>query len=463
MENAELVREQLLDQMKRVKEMTCVNVCKTPIANWDAEQILSWSNMVKKSSKVLNVVEAIAVIKRAIHINFKFQLNNAQVLCCLIAFQSDEQTRSVLSKSKCLLQVKTGEGKSIIVCVLAIISALMHGKDGNKQVDVITSSPVLAARDAKDKSSLYSMFGLTCSNNNDVSVYMKGAKRCYKSDIVYGEMSQFQFDRLRDNYSQLETLARRQATTAIFDEADAMFIDECSNMARLSSTSAGMDHLQAVYVFIWHALVSIKDKFIVLNDKVYFLKVGGQVNWDSGKFTFQFVDENDETTKIDDLEKYLNDYFQTENIADKFFELVSDGKIVEFLKLKLDQHLDYLFEEKLVQVPPNLSDFFQKQRPKWILNAIEALNYHENVHYIIQNGQIKPVDFFSTGIVRVNTSWSDGCHQFLSLKHNLTLKSETMTTNFMSNVALINSYHNIIGLTGTLGSEKDREFLKEVK
>ena len=439
-------------------EKTSINLFNTPIDAWDEKQILSWSNIVKRRSEDLNIVEAIAVIKRAIFINSRFHLNNAQILCCLIAFQSDETTVGASNMSKKLLQVKTGEGKSTIVCILAIVSALRKGNAGNSQVDVITSSPVLAARDAKDKSTLYAMFGLTCSNNDDVSVYKRGAKSCYKADIVYGEMSQFQFDKLRDNYSQLQTLAGRQANTAIFDEADAMFIDECSNIAKLSSTSAGMDHLQPIYVFIWQKLMSIKDKFIVLDDRIYFMK-RGQTSWESGKLSFELADENGDIFKLDDLEKYLNDHF-SEN---QNFELVRNGQIVEFLKVKLEEHLEFLFETKKIQVPPNLKDFFKKQRPKWILNAIEALNFHENVHYIIQDGQIKPVDFFSTGIVRSNTSWSDGCHQFLELKHNLALKSETLTTNFLSNVGFINSYDKIIGLTGTLGSEKDREFLKEVK
>ena len=55
---------------------------------------------------------------------------------------------------------------------------------------------MLAERDAKEKSTLYRLFGLTCADNNDKSVYLKGAKHCYSKDIVYGEAAQFQFDTL---------------------------------------------------------------------------------------------------------------------------------------------------------------------------------------------------------------------------------------------------------------------------
>jgi preprotein translocase subunit SecA len=45
-----------------------------------------------------------------------------------------------------LLQVATGEGKSSIISIFAAVMVLK----GNK-VDVVTSSPVLAQRDAEDK------------------------------------------------------------------------------------------------------------------------------------------------------------------------------------------------------------------------------------------------------------------------------------------------------------------------
>jgi preprotein translocase subunit SecA len=70
-------------------------------------------------------------------------MTDAQILSCLVALSaSKDQGR--------LLQVATGEGKSTIVSVLAIIHALK-----GKKVDIVTSSPVLAERDAKEKAGLY--------------------------------------------------------------------------------------------------------------------------------------------------------------------------------------------------------------------------------------------------------------------------------------------------------------------
>jgi preprotein translocase subunit SecA len=116
-------------------------------------------------------------------------MTDAQILSCLVALHANQDQGR-------LLQVETGEGKSTIISVLAIINGLK-----GKKVDIITSSPVLAERDAKEKAGLYKIFELSCADNNDKSIYIKGAKHCYKKDIVYGEAAQFQFDSLRDEYS----------------------------------------------------------------------------------------------------------------------------------------------------------------------------------------------------------------------------------------------------------------------
>jgi hypothetical protein len=59
-----------------------------------------------------------------------------------------------------LLQVKSGEGKSCILAMAAATLALM-----GRQVDVVTSSPVLAKRDCDMYRNFYSKLGLTVACN----------------------------------------------------------------------------------------------------------------------------------------------------------------------------------------------------------------------------------------------------------------------------------------------------------
>ncbi|KAE9547304.1 hypothetical protein FO519_009484, partial [Halicephalobus sp. NKZ332] len=71
---------------------------------------------------------------------------------------------AVHSNKNLLSQVNTGEGKSYIVAAIAIIRA----KSGDyKFIDIITSSPVLAQRDATEMRDIYEAMGLSVNHNCD--------------------------------------------------------------------------------------------------------------------------------------------------------------------------------------------------------------------------------------------------------------------------------------------------------
>lgn len=236
-----------------------------------------------------------------------------------------------------------------------------------------------------------------------------------------------------------------------------MLIDDSSKIARLSSIAAGMDHFQPVYVFLWHKLLEVQRRFIMFDARMYL--INGTVEFENGKVALEFADAVGEIQKIPDLEEYVKTH---QGKLDPAIGKQIENDIDEFLKTTLLDYLDNLTKQQLVKIPANFDDFYQKQRVKWVLNAIEALNYQENVHYVVNEGQIKPVDYFSTGIVQSATSWSDGLHQFLQLKHNLKMTCETFTTNFLSNIGFISVYKRLFGLSGTLGSTKARQVLREV-
>jgi len=413
------------------------------------KEIENWSKKVQANRTCFNdpnfLIEALAVIKRACFLSAGIHLNDAQILSCLVALNSSE-------KQGKLLQVLTGEGKSIIVSVLAIVNALK----GNK-VDIITSSPVLAERDAKEQASLYKMFGFSTSDNSDKSMYFYGAKSCYKAEIVYGTSSQFRFDILRDEYSGLNTLGGRKLDVAIIDEVDSMLIDDGAEIARLAATIPGMDQLQPIYHLIWGRLLEIQERIVEINGKIYLFQ--GKISYKSGRIELEYLENaQDEHTKIiTDLKEYVKSGVDISNIGQ-----VIEEDIEIFAKENLARYIRELLDKRVVIVPNNLKEFVGTQMLKWIDNAITAFNYQENVHYIVQDGLIKPVDYATTGVVQNSTSWSDGLHQFLQLKHGLKLNSENFTTNFLSNMGYFKRYAATLGVSGTLGSDNAKQALSEV-
>ena len=427
---------QLVDQIKKTdltdEIASAAPKIGSPISNLTKAEILAWAKEVKSDpeswTKSEFLKKALTVINRANYLHTgEYILTHAQILSCIVLLNAGS------TKGR-LLQVATGEGKSTIVSVIAIIHALQ-----GKKVDIITSSPVLAERDAREKAGLYKMFDLRCMDNGDKSLYIKGPKNCYKQDIVYGEIAQFQFDTLRDEYGMLETLAGRKCGVAIIDEVDSMLIDDSSNIARLSSTIAGMDQFQTFIHLLWHRLRLLLQKLIVVNGENY-----------------MFYDQATQTSNLKESIKNMEDL---NKVA---FKIKEDIEI--FLKQQLKKYLSKgLLEKKKIAVPSNFKEFVDKQIPNWVDNSLRAFVNQQDQQYVVQDGLIKPVAHDSTGVIRDATSWGDGLHQTIQRKHGLKTTSETCTTNFLSNIGYIKKCgRNVFGLTGTLGSKRAKEVLSEV-
>ena len=391
-----------------------------------------------------NLLKLIAIINQALTLITRYQLTDTQILACLVALKT---TSNANSHGRFLLQVQTGEGKTIIISILAIIHALQ-----GKKVDILTSSPVEAERCAREQSPLYKLFQLTVADNLDRAVYIKGAKKCYQCNVVYGEISQFQFDTLRDEYGLLGTRAKRGYDVMLGDEIDSILIDDSTKIAKLTSPVAGMDQFHAVYIDLATYTNTIMQHLYKINGTIYFFE--GVVSYENTSIVLTLKDR-----KIENLELYLINNPDPRNI---------NGRIVDSIELfiapLLHKYLDKLIETKTILIPKHLNDFVARQKSRWINNAIAAcINFHENMHYLVLDNLIKPVAFTSNGTVQNSMHWSDGLHQCLQIKHELAISSETFTTNFLSNMAYVKRYtQDFYGFTGTLGQKVIRDKLEQI-
>ena len=90
----------------------------------------------------------------------------------------------------------------------------------------------------------------------------------------------------------------------------------------------------------------------------------------------------------------------------------------------------------------------------------------QNIHYVlkydpIQNrNKIVSIDS-NTGILQDDHELHKGLHQFLSIKHNVEIEPESLSTNYESNYAFFSRYTYTFGVTGTLGLPAHRSFLSE--
>ncbi|RVE63398.1 hypothetical protein OJAV_G00136070 [Oryzias javanicus] len=161
------------------------------------------------------------------------------------------------SKGGCLLEIGTGEGKSCILAMFATIQALQ-----GTAVDIVTSSPLLAIRDQEKWGKLYDMFGVSSSTvppqfegKRSSENHEELLKRAYSMRVVYGTVSTFAADILRQEFEKTTTRGQRKCECVIVDEVDYMTLDSGVQVTFLSHQASGLRHLEQVLAALW-AMVS---------------------------------------------------------------------------------------------------------------------------------------------------------------------------------------------------------------
>lgn len=368
-----------------------------------------------------SIYEQIGVLMRAFKLFKKYEPRTIQILSLLLLLNPSE------GKGR-LAQINTGEGKTTIVAMLAVIKALAGHK-----VDIVTSSSELARPQAEELKDFYKMFGLTVSHNG--KHHLDKATR-YKCDIVYGAASDFQGDILRDEYSKLDTKSGRKCDFAIVDEVDSMLIDGRSHMVMLSSSMPAMNYLEPFYATIWINVLFFKKNMEEIDGKYYLIQKNSIT--ENGEFNFEAEIEKTE------IEGSRNDFIKKE--------------LLETIKNEINKK-----EKSALKLPTHHKDLILNGKlEKWIDCAINAaFDYEIEQNYILDKNKVIPVDSDNTGVLQQNMNWGNGLHQFLQIKHGVKITPESLTTNYISNIAYFQRYGtNLFGLTGTLGSKESQELLE---
>ncbi len=406
----------LLNEFKKVNEAylarsevyTVLSNEKT-INNWTDDDIKAWSMEVRKQDSKISIAEKVAVIKNAVFLSSGHSPRDIQILSVLILLNPE-------SNYGRLAQINTGEGKTIIVAMLAAIKAL----DGH-QVDIVTSSPELARPQSQQQEKFFKLFQLTVSHNGQNDPV--NIKERYKSNIVYGAVGDFQGDILRDEYSKMGTRNGRKCDIAIVDEVDSMLIDGKNHIVMISSPMPSMDHLEPLLASIWIQIDLVTKSIVELNGNAYFSVAESAFDEKSGDIKKEMIDQLC-------LIEGTKESFVKQATEKHIRKLIRDYDNLE----GDDKNIPSEYPE--IIIPKHLRDFICKcQLVKWIDSAINArYRFNLSQHYIIKDAKIAPVDANNTGVVQSNMHWSNGLHQFLQLKHGCKITAESLTTNFISNV-----------------------------
>ena len=167
---------------------------------------------------------------------------------------------------------------------------------------------------------------------------------------------------------------------------------------------------------------------------------------------------------VDEVDSILIDEAQTPLIISNAIETRLDKYIISAETISyLDVNIHFKVDEKnknviltkegsiRIEQILNVQDLYNPNDPwiPYIINALKAATlFFINVHYIVQNNKVIIVDEF-TGRIMPDRRWSEGLHQAIEAKENVTIRQDTETAASVTYQNFFLLYPKLSGMTGT--------------
>ena len=358
-------------------------------------------------------------------------------------------------------EMKTGEGKTLVATMPIYLNALT-----GKGVHVITVNDYLAQRDAEWMGEIYKRLGLSVGfilNSMDNSQ----RREMYACDITYGTNNEFGFDYLRDNMSlRPEDQVQRGHNFAVVDEVDSVLIDEARTPLIISgAVDAPVDKTFKELRPLVQNLIKKQQSFVssILSDAEALLKEERddeagykllqatrgmpkhrqllKIYQEQGmkKLAHNAESELLRDKKLheadDDLYFSIDEKTHVIDITDKGREAIAPDNPEAFIIPDLGELLHEIDENdgfsglEKEQEKEKVHQLHAERSGK-IHNITQLLRayalYEKDVEYVVDGGKVLIVDEF-TGRVLPGRRYSDGLHQALEAKENVTVERETQT------------------------------------
>ncbi len=300
-----------------------------------------------------------------------------------------------------IAEMKTGEGKTLVATLPAYLNALT-----GRGVHIVTVNDYLASRDAEWMGKIYMFLGLTVGVNLP-HMEPEVKRKAYAADITYGTNNEFGFDYLRDNMAMhVEERFQRGLPYAIVDEVDSILIDEARTPLIISGQAE--DRTELYYKMNEVAPLLTRQKEEKKPDRPE----------PEGDF---WVDEKNHQIAISEA-----GHEKAEQILARVGLLPPGASLYEPAYINLFHHLNA---------------------------ALRAHHlFHRDQHYVVQDGEVIIVDEF-TGRLMQGRRWSDGLHQAVEAKENVSIQNENQTLASITFQNYFRMYGKLAGMTGTADTE----------
>jgi preprotein translocase subunit SecA len=357
---------------------------------------------------------------------------------------------NVLYEGK-IAEMATGEGKTLVATLAAYLVHLM----GNR-VHIVTVNDYLASRDAEWMKPVYEGLGLTVGAlQSDMETSGDVRKSQYECDITYGTNNEFGFDYLRDNMkSSLEQMVQGDLEYAIIDEVDSILIDEARTPLIISGPA--FDDVTR------YKRADEVARQLIVKQKDYD-RVKSDVDSAERKLANAEGELSDAKKRKDKsrIEKAQNE-IEHQQSAYQQAQAKLEQK-VQYYEVEYDKKSVHLTHEGIgaAQEIAGVGSFFVGSNMEWPHLLEQSLRAHmafeREKDYVVMDGKVVIVDEF-TGRLMEGRQWSEGLHQAIEAKENVSIKEESQTLATITLQNFFKLYGKLAGMTGTAATEAE-EFM----
>jgi len=304
-----------------------------------------------------------------------------------------------------IAELKTGEGKTLMVVAAAYLNAIP-----GEGIHVVTVNDYLASRDAEWMKPIFNYLGISVGM---ILSHMDNEQRKenYNLDVTYCTNNELGFDYLRDNmHRDMESRVQRGHNYCIVDEIDSILIDEARTPLIISGAAEDDTFKFAEVDKMIGALKEVEKK------------------------------ENGEYPDEAQGETVTGDYKINEKNKSISFTNQGQATIEELLK-----------KRNLIQ-----GAIVDEENFEYIHYFTQSLKahklFHIDVDYVVQDGEVQIVDEF-TGRILHGRRYSDGLHQAIEAKEKIKIAQRNRTLATITFQNYFRLYKKISGMTGTADTE----------
>jgi preprotein translocase subunit SecA len=462
---------------------------------WESYKSLADSDLPKKTEEFIArvkdgeplddlITEGFALVKEGCRrlVGKKWSVTENEITWDMVPFDVQLIGGLVLHEGKAT-EMKTGEGKTLVAVLPLYLNAL-EGKGAH----LVTVNDYLAKRDREWMGPVFESLGLT------VGYIQQGMdpderRPQYNAHITYGTNNEFGFDYLRDNMVvDIRDKVQRGFNYAIVDEVDIILVDEARTPLIISGPVAGsrldfkdltplvsrsfreqdrlvsrvMDEGERLYRS--GKLEDAGVKFLQAlrgspkNKKLMRMEQEEGVKRAIEKQELEFIREKRFHEIDDDLFFVIDEKNHNIDLTEKGRQALSPNDPTLFVLPDLSSELakaevnpDLAPQDRLMLKEKIYHDYALKSEK---LHNFQALLkayalFEKDVDYVVTpDGNVVIVDEF-TGRLMPGRRFSDGLHEALEAKENVTVREETQTLGTITLQNYFRMYKKLGGMSGT--------------